>query len=197
MIKVLALTTAALALGGCADLHRLDNDVSSYSQWSAERRPTTYSFERLPSQQARPEEQQQLENAARPAIEGAGFRPAPDPASADYSVQIGARTSPNERSPFDDPFWWQGGFGRGFYGHHAFWAGGYTRYDPYGYQREVAVLIRDRKTGQPLYESHAVNDTGSPSFSGVLGPMYEAAMKDFPNPAINPRKVTIELPSTP
>ncbi|MBS0448786.1 MAG: DUF4136 domain-containing protein [Proteobacteria bacterium] len=200
--KALASALAALALAGCANLHSLDNDVSTYSQWPAGRKPAGYAFERLPSQQARPEQQQQLENAARPAIDAAGFTLAADPASAEFSVQVGARTSANERWPFDDPFWGPGGYwhGPGFR-HRGMWPGWFgppAYYDPYSYQREVAVLIRDRKTGQALYEAHAVNDSNTPSFAdGVLPAMYEAAMKDFPTPGINPRTVTIELPHSP
>ncbi len=100
-----------------------------------------------------------------------------------------------ERSPFDDPFGWPGGFWHGpsRYGHRAFWPGPYAGLDPYSYQREAAVLIRDRKTGASLFEAHAVNDTSIASFDGVLPAMFAAAMKDFPSPGINPRKVTIEL----
>jgi hypothetical protein len=197
MTKAPWVAAATLALAGCANLYKLDNDVSTYSQWPAGRKPASYAFERLPSQQARPEQQQQLENAARPAIDAAGFTPATDPATADFSVQVGARAAANDRWPYDDPFWWPGGFwhGPGFYGHRGFWPGWGPRYDPYSYQREAAVLIRDRKTGQSLYEAHAVNDGNSPSFEdGVLPAMFEAAMKDFPNPGINPRTVTVELP---
>lgn len=197
MMKSIALAAATLALAGCANLYKLDNDVSTYSQWPAGRKPASYTFERLPSQQARPEQQQRLEDAARPAIEAAGFTPAADPAAAEFTVQVGARTSANDRWPYADPFWWPGGpwYGPGFR-HRGMWPGWYgPAYDPSSYQREAAVLIRDRKTGQSLYEAHALNDANAPSFEGgVLPAMFEAAMKDFPNPGINPRTVTIDLP---
>ena len=51
-----------------------------------------------------------IEDAARRAIEGAGFVAAPEGAVADVTVQIGARITATDRSPFDDPFWY-GGFG--------------------------------------------------------------------------------------
>ena len=47
----------------------------------AERKPATYAFDRLPSQQAQPQREQMLEDAARGAIEAAGFTPAADAAS--------------------------------------------------------------------------------------------------------------------
>ena len=72
-----------VALGGCAAMHELSNDVSTYSQWPAERKPSTYAFERLPSQMANAEGQQILEDSARRSLESAGFVPASDPKSAD------------------------------------------------------------------------------------------------------------------
>jgi Domain of unknown function (DUF4136) len=187
----LALTLAA-ALAGCATTRQLDSDVSTYSQWPAGRQPATYAFERLPSQQARAEQQQMLEDAARPAVEAAGFKPAADDKGADVSIQVGARVSATQRVLYDDPFWWRGGL----YGH---WRRGF--YSPYWgvhyatpfYDREVALLIRDRKSGLALYEARATNGASSAAIGAVLPAMFEAAMKDFPHAGVNPRRVTVEL----
>lgn len=195
------LLAAVLALSGCAAMRSLDSDVSSYSRWPAERKPSTYAFERLPSQQARPEQQQLLEDAARPAVEAAGFAPSTDPKTADVTVQLGARITPTDRSPFDDPFWWGPGLHRPFaYARRGriFWGPGWPygwgpRWNDYGYEREVALLIRDRKTGQPLYEARANNDGMTPMVPTALPAMFEAALKDFPIGGINPRRVTVEL----
>jgi hypothetical protein len=196
MTKWMALVAAALVLSGCAAFNNLSCDVSSYGQWPADRKPASYTFERLPSQQARPEQQQLLEAAARPAIEAAGFSPAADDKSADVSIQVGARVSANERSPYEDPFWWRGGL---FYSHHGrvgrgFWGPGFgMQYSSPVYEREVALLIRDRKSGQPLYESRASNDSASPVINSLLPAMFEAALKDFPNTALSPRRVTVPI----
>ena len=114
LAKTLMLWLAAIALGGCAAMNRFDSEVAGYSHWPADRRPASYAFERLPSQQARVEQQQRLEEAARPAIEAAGFTRAADPKSADVTVQVGARIARTDRSPFDDPLWWGPGFHRPF-----------------------------------------------------------------------------------
>src|SRR5512144_2923274 len=98
MWKAWVTLLTAVTLAGCAGPRDLTSDVSTYSQWPAERKPTSYAFERLPSQQTYPEQQQRLEDAARPAIEAAGFAPAADPNTADFTIQIGARVSANERS---------------------------------------------------------------------------------------------------
>jgi len=200
---------AALALAGCASLHSLDSDVSSWSRWPAERKPATYTFERLPSQQANPQQQQLLEDAARPAVEAAGFVPATDPAAADVTVQLGARITPTDRYPFDDPYWWGWGgprpyywphyaypYGRGFWGPG--WRPGYwygpSSLDYYAYERQVAVLIRDKRTGEPLYEGSALSDGFSPMVDTAIPAMFRAVLRDFPAGAPkNPHRVTIDL----
>lgn len=201
MLRMSFLIAAMLGLSGCAAMRSLDSEVSSYSQWPAERKASSYVFERLPSQQARPGQQTALENAARPAVEAAGFTPAADEGSADFSIQLGARVTPSDRSPFDDPFWWHGGFRFGHF-HNRFGSPFYPgwvsmRVDSYRYEREVAMLIRDRKTGLALYEARATNDATSALLDGVLPAMFEAALKDFPSGGINPRQVTVELSKAP
>ena len=193
MFKPLLLVASALALGACATPHQLDSDVATYSQWPAGRQATSYAFERLPSQQAQPERQQALEDAARRAVEAAGFTPATDAASADVSVQLGARVTATERSPYDDPFWWRGSLVHPRYRGGPWWPGFGFRYAAPVYEREVAVLIRDRQSGQALFESHASNDGTSTKTATLLPAMFAAALKDFPGGAVNPRRVTVEL----
>jgi hypothetical protein len=196
MMKTICLATAALMLTGCAAFRNLNSEVSSYGQWPADRKPATYVFERLPSQQARPEQQATLEAAARRAVELAGFTPAADDQSADVSIQLGARVNASDRSPYDDPFWWRGGL---YYSHYhrlgrGVWGPGLgVQFATPTYEREVALLIRDRKTGQALYEARASNDGASPSINSLLPAMFEAALKDFPTGGVNPRSVTVEL----
>ena len=192
MTRTLSLLIAAVSLAGCASLNSLTSEVSSYSQWPADRKPGSYAFERLPSQQTRPEQQQMLEDSARPALEAAGFTPAADGKESEYIVALGARVNATEQY-YDDPFWWRGGL----YSHR------FSRPWPYygigfgipttTYEREVALLIRERKSGQPLYDTRATNDGGSPSIQSLLPAMFEAAMKDFPAGSVTPRQVTTEI----
>ena len=114
MSRSIAAAAAVLALAGCASLNVLDTQVSSFSRWPAGRAPATYAFERLPSQQANPQAAEVLEDSARRAVEAAGFVPAGEGAVPDVSVQIGARITATDRSPFDDPFWY-GPYGWGPY----------------------------------------------------------------------------------
>ena len=208
MIRSIASVAALFALAGCASLNSLDADVSSFSRWPDGRAPATYAFERLPSQQANPQASQVLEDSARRAVEAAGFVAAAEGTEPDVSVQIGARVTATDRSPFADPFWYgpygysalhrgiaYGRYGRPYWGPGwryggSGWGPGYSDY-PY-YEREVAVLIRDRKSGEPLYEARANTDG---TYSGVitlLPAMFSAALQDFPKGAEkNPHRVRV------
>jgi hypothetical protein len=208
MWKTLAASLIAFSLGGCASLNQVSHEVSTYSLWPAERQAatSTYAFERLPSQQAHPDQAQLLEEAAAPALEQTGFRPATNPATSDITVTVGARITAYDRSPYDDPFWWHGGlYPHRHYGHPLWWPGyswryGYPffhpLYDAPIYEREVALLLRDRRTGQPLYEARVTNDGYSPSMQRLLSGMFEAALKDFPYSGASPRRVVTQPPSS-
>jgi hypothetical protein len=212
--KSIAALLATAALAGCASLNSIVNDVSSFSHWPAGRAPSTYAFERLPSQQANPQQTQMLEDTARRAVEGAGFVPAPEGVVPDVSVQIGARITAYDLSPFDDPFWyggrgiWHRPFGYGRYG-RPYWGPyggpgwGYGAWGPYYssfpvYEREVAILIRDKRTGEPLYEARALSEGNSSGVADVLPAMFVAALRDFPTGSpTNPHRVTVEMVPSP
>jgi len=208
LIRTIGAVLAATALAGCASLNNVESDVSSFSRWPAGRSPSTYAFERLPSQQADPQQAQVLEDSARRAVEGAGFAPAPEGSPPDVTVQLGARVTAYEISPWDDPFW----YGRSWYGPYGYWGrpwGPYYRgsywgpYWRYGYpyptttiEREVAVLIRDKKSGEPLYEARAMSGGNWAGAATVLPAMFVAALRDFPaGSPTNPHRVVVEPPA--
>jgi hypothetical protein len=190
----LAVLTAGIVLSACAGLATLSSEVASYGEWPAGQVAGTYAFERLPSQQARPQEQDALEAAARPALEAAGFKPAPVGVEPQLLVQVGARVTRTDRSPWDDPLWWRGSFGYWRYGP---WPGPSwrlgMRMDSPRYDREVAVLLRDRASGKPVYEARASNDGYSNGSAQLLAAMFAAALKDFPAVGLNPRTVVVPL----
>ena len=186
--------TAVLVLTGCAGVGSVSSEVSSYGEWPKGQAPGTYAFERLPSQQARAQEQDALEAAARPALEAAGFKPAPAGTEPQVLVQVGARITRTDRSPWDDPLWWRGSFGHWRYGP---WPGPSwrlgMRVDSPRYDREVALLLRDRVSGKPVYEARASNDGFSNGSSQLLAAMFAAALKDFPAVGLNPRTVVVPV----
>jgi hypothetical protein len=190
------LAASALALlGACAAVSSITSDVSSFGEWPAGRKPGSYAFERLPSQQAQPAEADRLEQAARKALAKAGFTPVAAGQEPDVLVQLGARFTRTLRSPWDDPIWWRGGFGRF---RHGPWIGPSwslsMHMEPPRYESEVALLLRDRSTGKPLYETRAATDGNLRADAVWVGAMFEAALADFPHPAISPRRVTVQLP---
>ncbi|MDT7837416.1 DUF4136 domain-containing protein [Aquabacterium sp. OR-4] len=201
LISAATLAPLALLLGGCATLSQLGVEVSSFGDWPAARdagHRGSYAFERLPSQQQAPQAalQQQLETAAAAALARLGFTPVAAGGQPDLVVQLGARVSRTDRSPWDDPLWWHGGFGpwrvnpwRG-----PFWAPS-PRFDNPRYDHEVALLIRERGTGKPLYEARASHEGWRSDVAGVLAPLFAAALMDFPATGPNPR--TVRVPLTP
>jgi hypothetical protein len=210
--RLLMLTTAlaagSLVLAGCASgVSTVSIDVSSQGQWPQGSKPGSYAIERLPSQQANAAEQARIEAAAVPALAAAGFTSAPAE-QADVLIQVGARAFDVLRpDPFASPFYWRtdwwyyggrrpffygpgfygpGFYGRGFYGH------GYSGYE-LDTQREVAILIRDRRTQKIVYETRA-SYLQRWSNDALLPAMFEAALKDFPQTALSPRTVVVNLP---
>lgn len=181
-------------LGGCAAMNQLSADVSSFGEWPAGRAPGHYAFERLPSQQAQADATQQLEDAARPALEHAGFQPVAPGAEPDVLVQVGSRIGRTDRSPWDDWMGWQGGLG---YWHHGFWRGPYwggsVVYESPRYEREVGLLLRDRASGKPLFEARASSEGYQAGGSAMLPSLFAAALADFPSLGVNPRRVTVPL----
>jgi len=194
MKTTLTLLLAAAALSGCAALNSVTSDVSSFGEWPAARKAGTFAFERLPSQQARAAETDALEAAARPALQKAGFTAVAAGAEPDVLVQVGSRVGRTEPT-WAAPIWWGGSFG---YYRHGPWVGprwGLNfQYDALRYDREVAVLIRDRSSGKPLFEARASNEGNASSASSTtLAAMFEAAMLDFPRLGMNPRRVSVPL----
>lgn len=198
-----SLLVIGVGLSGCASFNSVSSEVSTYGEWPAERPAGRYVIERLPSQQAQPKDQDDLEQSAMKALAGAGFAPAPDKASADVIVQIGGRVTRFQAAAWDDPLWWPayGPFAPRWYG-GGFWGRPYSPiWGPMGprserpeFMREVGVLIRDRATGTPLYEARARNDGITNGGYPVLGAMFAAALKDFPRVKNEPHDVQITLP---
>lgn len=193
MLKVLTALTLAAALSGCASLQVMDAEVSSFGTWPAQRAPAAYVFERLPSQESRPEWQDALEAAAGPALEAAGFKPVPAGGTAVYGVQLGWRVG--QQAPLRDPYWGRGGVfaGMGSHGRGGVGFGINMNLSAPTYTREVVLLLRDRASGQTVYETRAASAGYTETFDGLLPALFEAALKDFPHGGVNPRTVRIDL----
>jgi len=184
-----------LLLAGCAAFNSLTVYVSSTGDWPAERRPGIFAFERLPSQQAQVEDTAALEAAALGALLKAGFTPAAPGQEPEVLVQVGARDRLIGVQVWDDPLWWRGGFGTW---RHGPWMGPYWGWSGWyqvpRYEREVALLIRERGDGRPLFEARAASEGNASPGPRALAAMYDAALMDFPRLGLNPRRVIVPLP---
>ena len=194
-LAVAALSLATLAaLPGCTALMTVQADLSTWGDWPAGRAPGTYAFDRLPSQQSRAEETSLLEQAARPALERAGFRPAPEGSAPEVLVQVAARTTTLAPDPWSDPLWWRGGAIAG----RRPWVGltwlPDPRFDQRRYEREVAILLRDAATGKPLYEARVAHEGATRGSESLITALFSGALMDFPRLGINPRPVTVVQP---
>ena len=192
-----ALSGVLASVAGCASLNTVESTVSSFGNWPAGRAPGRYFFDVLPSQQSQPHRREALEQAVRPALEAAGFRPAPQRDQADVLVTLGARVSALQPSPWRDPAWpavW------GPRWPNSPWAvpGWQLRASPQAqFEREVALLLRDRSSGEALFETRALSQGYNQGTPALLGAMFSAAMKDFPRANAQPHDVAVALPDAP
>ncbi|MBE7939124.1 MULTISPECIES: DUF4136 domain-containing protein [Ramlibacter] len=183
--SLVALLAMLALLAGCAGVTTIDSQVRAFSAGTALPAPTSYRFERLPSQQD--VNQPRLEAMADTALAQVGLRR--DDAAPRLSVQIGARVQ-QVLSPWDDP--WMG-WGLGWHRHHGGMFMGSQWTNPW-YQREVSVIVRDLSSNKVIFESHATSDGPWGDNAMVLPAMFQAAMAGFPNPPAGPRTVNITVP---
>ena len=151
---------------------------------------------------AGPRTQASLEEAARGALLKAGFTESADAKAADVVVSLGARVSRSGPAPWDDPLWWRwnGSYWGWRYGpawrpYYSRWGYSYPM-DPMmerRYDREVAMLLRDRKTNEPLYEARASNDGLTEGGKELFGALFEASLADFPQTRPEPHRVSVPL----
>lgn len=59
---------------------------------------------------------------------------------------------------------------------------------------QVNLLIRDRRSNQVLYETHARHERVGAPDERLYPYLFEAALKDFPQQAVRPRAVTVTIP---
>ena len=160
----------------------------------------SYRFERLLSQDARPQAQGEIEAIVERALAASPLRRAADPAQARYSLLASARTLAYVQ---DDA----GGLAPMGAGHAqvqiSVGPGGFSgplRYArpsmifSYLYRSEVTLVLRDLRSMKIVYESQAKHDGPWPDRATIYASMFEAALRDFPNPSAGPRRVRVEIP---
>jgi Domain of unknown function (DUF4136) len=188
----IAALLAPFLLAGCAALNTVTPEVRSFGSWPAGRTAGSYTFERLPSQQQPLSRAAEWEQLAAPALAKAGFKPAADPAQADVIVSLGVRVSLSDADPWVDPLWYR--WNAPLYA----WRFGlpprsHPLFIERRFEREVGVLVRDRASGQPLYEARASHDGATRGDDALTAGLFEAALSGFPEAKPQPRNVSVLL----
>jgi hypothetical protein len=194
--RLLCVLLLALALTACSGMRIVDSDVHTYTAAQGITVPASYRFERLPSQMAQTEQRDNLEAMVQAELDKVGMRL--DEAASRYSVRLELRVHRDPRSPWDDARYSAGLF-LGFpvvtrhgvvYQHPA----PFLRMETPWYRREVSLLIRRLADGVLVYETRASSDGNWTDDAAVVPAMFEAALRDFPNPPPGPRRIDIEIP---
>jgi len=200
---LLWLGLLVLLLSGCASTRwEVESDVETYASTPVVAPGSRFRFERLPSQEQAtpPETQARIEALAQKALEKVGLQR--DDANAQFSVQVGVRTTTvtDPFAPYPFGGWpgygWSGRVwaGRGMYygsGTRGIWGG--MPYAPPRVLREVALLIRSHTDGKAVYETHAASDGLTRSEEVTLGALFEASLQGFPTPPKGLRRVNIDV----
>lgn len=190
---LLIATPLAALLPGCAALKTVSAEVRSFGQWPEGRSAGSYAFERLPSQQQPLSRAAEWELLAAPALEKAGFKPAASGAQPDLIVALGVRVSAMAVGPWDDPLWyrWNAPLYHWRYGMPP---RSHPLFIERRYEREVGVLLRDRASGQPLYEARASSDGATQGGDALMAALFQAALADFPKAQPEAHTVRVMLP---
>jgi len=205
--RLIALLIGAAWLAGCATPLRLEHEVRSQAAWNGGVHPAAgdrFVFERLPSQRSgdAAREQEAIEALAAAELARLGLQRA-DTASGGatsavpWGVQIVARSVKYPYAPWDAPEprpgWAPYGqvmVGRGVVssiGLH------WTLRPPY-YVRELTLTLRDRRSGDVVYETRAVQDGPWSDAPTLWRALLQAALDGFPQPPATARRVVVESP---
>ncbi|TSE25599.1 hypothetical protein Tsedi_01184 [Tepidimonas sediminis] len=203
----LPIVLAAALLAGCAGTLRLEHTVRSEAAWPAAARPAAgdrYVFERLPSQRGgdAAREQDQLEALAAEVLASHGLQraeaaPGAAASAVPWGVQLVARSVKYPYAPWDAPEprpgWMPYGqivVGRGVVTS----LGLQWQVRPPYWVREVALTVRDRRSGEVVYETRATQDGPWADAPALWRALLQAALDGFPQPPAGPRRVVIEQP---
>ncbi len=205
-----------LQLTGCSTVRVIDSDVTAFSK-AAIAPGSTYRFERLPSQQADTQRQDQIEAMVQAALDKVKLQrvgDAPGSPAARYSVQLTLTMQAQERSAYWDDWGYRpigsigvigvpGGSAGSVsvtIGSGPYWSGwggypyGYAYPAPPYYVRDIALLLRDTTSSQVVFETRARHEGPWADSAAILPAMLNAALQGFPTPPSGPRQVRVEIP---
>ena len=181
------LLVCITALAGCASTRLIDSDVRSFRTGSPDLAAAAYQFERLPSQQADAAAQTQRENWAAPVLQRVGLTLAGQ--APRYTVQLGVATEQVLRNDPIFPRRWIGMAGGGLWGSPPL----LLPLEPSLYRFQVQVLLRDAQSREVVYEATAQHTGPWSDQTNILPAVLLAAMRDFPQGAVGPSSVKVEI----
>ena len=192
------LTLALLALlTGCASLRVVDSQVMAIANVppGMQLQGAKYRFERLPSQVSNPEAGL-AEQQAQQALTAAGL--VRDDAGAQISVLVGFQGTKYLPDPWGYPStgtWGNVSIGRGApWGSGVGFGMGMRLPPPTQYKHEISLIIRDLRSGQVVYETHAIHEGTWSDSTTIFATLFKAALAHFPNPPNGTQRVNIEIP---
>lgn len=205
--RIAGLLAASALLAGCASTLRLEHEVRSQAAWANALRPAEgdrYAFVRLPSQRAgdAAREQDTIESLAEAVLAERGLRRADAAAvgaaaAVPWGVQIVARSVKYPYAPWDAPEGRPGWvpYGQIMVGRGVVSSIGlqWNLRPPY-YVRDLTLTVRDRHSGEVVYETRATQDGPWADGPELWRALLQAALDGFPTPPSGPRRVIIEQP---
>ena len=183
----ICLLVCLAAMAGCASTRLIDSEVRSFRSGTVELAAASYQFERLPSQQADPAAQAQLENWAMPVLQRMGLTLASQ--APRYTVQLAVATEQVLRS--DASFRRRWGFlgGSPVFGQPPL----LMPLEPTLFRFQVQVLVRDALSREVVYEASAQHSGPWSDQAQILPAVLLAAMRDFPQGTAGPSSVKVEI----
>ncbi len=183
----ICLLVCLAAMAGCASTRLIDSEVRSFRSGTVELAAASYQFERLPSQQADPAAQAQLENWAMPVLQRMGLTLASQ--APRYTVQLAVATEQVLRT--DASFRRRWGFlgGSPLFGQPPL----LMPLEPTLFRFQVQVLVRDALSREVVYEASAQHTGPWSDQAQILPAVLLAAMRDFPQGTAGPSSVKVEI----
>ncbi len=183
----ICLLVCLAAMAGCASTRLIDSEVRSFRSGTVELAAASYQFERLPSQQADPAAQAQLENWAMPVLQRMGLTLASQ--APRYTVQLAVAAEQVLRS--DASFRRRWGFlgGSPLFGQPPL----LMPLEPTLFRFQVQVLVRDALSREVVYEASAQHTGPWSDQAQILPAVLLAAMRDFPQGTAGPSSVKVEI----
>jgi len=197
-IATLVLIASALLLTGCATTRTVSSQVTAVATAPAgtQLQGAKYRFERLPLQVHNPEAglaEQQAEQALAAVGLVRDDAQAPERTGGFSKRAICLRPlRPTGCLPLR-PYGAIGVGRNGAFGYN--WGWSMNTPPMTDYRREVSLILRDLRTGQVVYETHASHYGVWRDSEAIFATLFKAALANFPNPPAGEQRVNIEIPN--